>query len=73
MTAAKRVIERSRERFGRYPVRLTADSSYDSAPMLAWLVHEQHIEPHIPVFDKSALRDGTLERSAFRYDHAGDV
>ncbi len=73
VTAAKRMIERSRERFGLYPARLTADSSYGSASMLAWLVHEQGIEPHIPVFDKSARRDGTLERNAFRYDHAGDV
>jgi hypothetical protein len=27
--------------------------------MLAWLVDEHAIEPHIPVFDKSARDDGT--------------
>lgn len=41
--------------------------------MLGWLVYDQGIEPHVSVFDKSARRDGTFERSAFTYDHAGDV
>jgi hypothetical protein len=41
--------------------------------MLAWLVHEQGIEPHVPVFDKSERKDGTFARDDFRYDHAGDV
>ena len=36
--------------------------------MLNWLVEERGIEPHIPVFDKSARRDGTFERSDFTYD-----
>jgi hypothetical protein len=40
--------------------------------MLAWLVHEQGIEPHIPVFDKSQRKDGTFSRADFTYDHAGD-
>jgi len=40
--------------------------------MLAWLVHERDIQPHIPVFDKSARRDGTFERDAFTYDHDDD-
>lgn len=41
--------------------------------MLAWLVHERGIEPHIPVFDKSARTDGTFSRSDFAYDHARDL
>ena len=41
--------------------------------MLGWLVHEQGIEPHIPVFDKSARKDGTFAREDFRYDREGDV
>ena len=28
------------------------DTGYGSAEMLAWLVDERAIEPHIPVFDK---------------------
>ncbi|MCB8828717.1 transposase, partial [Escherichia coli] len=30
------------------------------------------IQPHIPVFDNSARRDGTFERDAFTYDHDDD-
>jgi len=40
--------------------------------MLQWLVHEQGIEPHIPVFDKSQRRDGTFSRDDFTYDHKRD-
>ena|ERR1035437_7966421 len=49
------------------------DAAYGSAKMLAWLVHEQGIEPHVPVFDKSERKDGTFARDNFQYDHEGDV
>jgi transposase len=71
--AAKRMIERSMERFDLYPARLLGDSAYGSAEMLGWLVYEQGIEPHVTVFDKSARQDGTFSRDDFTYDHAGDV
>jgi len=71
--AAKRMIERSMERFALYPARLMGDSAYGSAEMLGWLVHEHGIEPHVTVFDKSARKDGTFSRDDFTYDHADDV
>jgi transposase len=73
VTACKRMIERTQERFGIWPERLAADTGYGSAEMLAWLVHERDIHPHIPVFDKSVRRDGTFERADFRYDIERDV
>jgi hypothetical protein len=73
VAAAKRMIERTRERFGFYPARLAADSGYGSAAMLGWLAYEQGIKPHVSVFDKSARRDGTFQRSDFTFDQAGDV
>lgn len=73
VTACKRMIARVQDRFGIWPQRLAADTGYGSAEMLAWLVHERDIEPHIPVFDKSARRDGTFERADFSYDIARDV
>ncbi len=73
VTAAKRMIERAQDHFNLYPARLAADTGYGSAEILAWLVHERGIEPHIPVFDKSARRDGTFSRSDFTYDREGDV
>jgi hypothetical protein len=33
------------------------------------VVHEQAIEPHIPVLDKSQRSDGTFSREDFAYDH----
>jgi IS5 family transposase len=71
--AARTMIERPEERFGLYPERLAADSAYGSAEMLGRLVYERGIEPHIPVFDKSARTDGTFEREDFTYDHGNDV
>ena len=71
--AAQTMLARTAERFGLWPERLVADTGYGSAAMLAWLVHEQGIEPHIPVFDKSTRKDGTFSRSDFAYDHERDL
>ncbi|MEJ2378218.1 MAG: IS1182 family transposase [Pseudolabrys sp.] len=71
--AAKRMIERSMDRFGLYPARIMGDSAYGSAEMLGWLVYEHGIEPHVTVFDKSARKDGTFSRGDFTYDHEHDV
>ena len=71
--AAKRMIERSMDRFDLYPARLMGDTAYGSAEMLAWLVYEHGIEPHVPVFDKSGRRDGTFSRADFTYDREADA
>lgn len=73
VTAAKRMIDRTMDRFNLHPARLAGDSAYGSAEMLSWLVYDQGIEPHVTVFDKSARKDGTLSRADFTYDHDGDV
>jgi Transposase DDE domain len=65
VTAQRRMIDRTHERFGLWPERLSADAGYGSAENLAWLVHERGIEPHIPVFDKSQRTDGTFSRDDF--------
>lgn len=73
VTAAKRMIERTHDRFGLWPEKLAADTGYGSAEMLAWLVHEKGIEPHVPVFDHSRRTDGTFSREQFRYDPKNDL
>ena len=73
VTAARTMIERVHEQHDLRPNRLAADTAYGSAEMLEWLVHEQGIDPHIPVIDKSAREDGTFSRSDFTYDHAADL
>jgi transposase len=71
--AAKRMIERSMQRFDLHPARLMGDSAYGSAEMLGWLVDKHGIEPHVTVFDKSARQDGTFSRDDFTYDHERDA
>lgn len=66
--AAMTMIERTEMCFGMKPKRLAGDTAYGAAEMLAWLVKEKGIEPHIPVFDKSARKDGTLSRADFTFD-----
>ena len=71
--ATRTMIERTEERLELCPERIVADSAYGSAEMLGWLVEERKIEPHIPVFDKSARTDGSFSRGDFVYDHQSDV
>ena len=73
VTAAKTMIDRTADQLGVTPDRLAADTGYGSAEMLAWLVDERKIEPHIPVFDKSERTDGTFSRNDFTYDAEADV
>jgi len=71
--AARTMLDRVDQRFGLYPERLAADSAYGTAEMLDWLVNTRGIEPHIPVFDKSARTDDTFSRSDFLYDAQADL
>jgi transposase len=73
VTAAKTMLDRTAEQYGVTPDRLAADTGYGSAEMLAWLVDERKIDPHIPVFDKSERKDGTFSRDDFTYDPQDDV
>jgi transposase len=71
--AARTMIERTEDCLGLCPERLAADSAYGSAEMLGWLVNGRAIEPHVPVFDKSARDDGTFSRGDFSYNQEADV
>ncbi|MEO0624715.1 MAG: hypothetical protein AAFU49_19805 [Pseudomonadota bacterium] len=57
------MVDRVLDRIGLWPERLIADTAYGDATMLAWLVYEQGIEPHIPVFDTSRGADGIFSRT----------
>lgn len=70
---ARTMIERAETRFGLKPERLAADTAYGSASMLAWLVKEKGIAPHIPVIDKSERKDGALARQDFHFDQARNI
>ena len=66
--AAKTMLDRTAERLDVTPSRLVADAGYGSAEMVAWLVDERGIEPHVKLMDKSERMDGTFSRSDFVYD-----
>ena len=70
--AVRDMLTRTRERFDLHPDTLAADTAYGTAEMLGWLVNEQNIEPHIPVFDKSERKDGAYPATDFAYDEAAD-
>ena len=70
--ATRTMIERTRNRFGLYPEILTADQAYGAAENLNWLVEDEGILPHIPVFDKTRRRDGTFANTDFVFDHEAD-
>lgn len=71
--ASKAMIERVEERFAIRPKKLIGDTTYGAAAMLAWLVQDKGIEPHVPVWEKGERRDGTFSRSDFMFDLASDT
>ena len=66
--ATRTMIRRTRDKFGLYPEILAADTAYGAAENLNWLVEEEGILPHIPVFDKSKRKDGAFPATAFAFD-----
>jgi transposase len=72
VASTKTMIERIKDRFGVETNKLIGDTAYGTAEFLAWLVDDQGIEPHVPVFEKANRTDGTFSRSDFLYDEASD-
>lgn len=68
INATKTMIDRVENRLGTKPERLIGDTAYGTAALLGWLVDEKKIEPHVPVWDKSERRDGSLSRWDFKWD-----
>lgn len=67
--ATRTMIRRTRDKFDLYPEILTADTAYGSANNLNWLINEEGILPHIPVFDRSKRMDGAFPATAFKFNH----
>lgn len=66
--ATKLMVDRVEQKFAITPQRLLGDTAYGTAPMLAWLVDDKGIEPHIPPWDKTQRKDDTLSSTEFRWD-----
>jgi transposase len=63
--STKTMLDRVERRFRLKPRRLVGDTAYGTGPMLGWMVEEKRIEPHVPVWQRSERRDGTLSSSEF--------
>jgi len=73
VNATRTMLERTEARTGLKPQRLIGDTAYGTAEMLEWLVDQQGIEPHVPVWDKSERSDGTFSRSEFEWNAQDNV
>jgi len=62
------MIDRVENLFGVKPKRLIGDTAYGTAEMVAWMVEEKSIEPHVPLREKGERDDGTFSRSDFVFD-----
>jgi hypothetical protein len=54
------------------PDRIAGDTVYGTARLLKWLM-DRGIEPHVPVWDKSARPDGKFGRADFTFDKERNV
>jgi len=72
-SARRELRDRTEACFGLNPQRFIADSAYGSAGILAWLLDEKNIAPHVPVWDKSERADGTFSRSDFLFDSVSNT
>jgi len=66
--STKTMVDRVEERFNLKPDRLVGDTAYGTGPMLGWMVEEKRIAPHVPVWDRTDRKDGTLSSSDFVWD-----
>lgn len=71
--AAEVMLERVEDRFDLKPDRIAADVAYGTGELLGNLV-ERGIEPHIPVWDQSAIAArGRFTRADFEFDKEKNV
>ena len=66
--STKTMVDRVEACFDLKPERLIGDTAYGTAQMLAWMVEEKGIEPHVPVWDKTERQDDTLSSRDFEWN-----
>jgi transposase len=66
--ATRIMVDHVEDRFAIKPTRLIGDMAYGSAELLAWMVNDKAIEPHVPLWDRTQRVDDTLSSSDFRWD-----
>ena len=70
--SAKTMVDRVEQRFELTPERLIGDTAYGTASMLAWMVEDKGIEPHVPVWERWQRNDDTLPSSEFQWNEQAE-
>lgn len=70
--STKVMVDRVEARFDLTPARLIGDTAYGTAPMLGWMVDEKGIEPHMPIWDKTARKDDSFSSKDFQWNEEAD-
>jgi Transposase DDE domain len=60
VNSTRTMIDRVEQRMHLKPHRLVGVTAYGAAPMLAWMVEDKGIEPHVPMWDKTVRHDDSL-------------
>jgi hypothetical protein len=66
--STKTMIDRVEAQFDIKPESLIGDTAYGTAPMLAWMVEEKDIEPHVPVWDKTERKNDSFSSNDFHWN-----
>lgn len=70
--STKTMIDRVEAQFDIKPERLIGDTAYGTAPMLAWMVEEKSIEPHMPVWDKNERKNDSFSSNDFHWNEEAE-
>lgn len=65
--STKKMIDRVEAQFDIKPERLIGETAYGTATMLAWMVEEKDIEPHVPVWDKTERKNDSFSNNDFQW------
>ena len=66
--STKMMIDRVEAQFDIKTERLIGDTAYGTAPMLAWMVEEKDIEPHVLVWDQNERKNDSFSSNDFHWN-----
>jgi transposase len=70
--ATRTMIDRVERRFAIKPARLIGDMAYGTADLLAWMINDKAIEPHVPVWGTTKRAEEVLPNSDFTWHPEAD-
>lgn len=70
--STKTMVECVEEQFDNKPEHLVGDTTYGTAPMLAWMLEEKNVEQHALVWDKTERNNGSLSSNNFHWNEEAE-